>query len=103
MAVMERPQKGETYEVVNAFTATVLTMWKAPFTGGYEKTIPCGLRFVVAYEPPATATAVSADAEPYSEWEKILVGAEDRNKPKYGGYCLVINFQQVHENCKRLS
>jgi hypothetical protein len=78
-------------------------MWKAPFTGGYEKTIPCGLRFVVAFEPPASASAVAADAEPASEWEQTLIDAKDRADPKYNGYYLSIPFEHVERYCVRLA
>jgi hypothetical protein len=97
-----RPQKGERYEVTEAFTANVLTMWKAPFTGGYEKQLPSGLRFAIIYEPPPSATAVSADAEPYLEWEKVLVENEDRNHPKYNGYYLIIPFDRLASFCTKL-
>lgn len=94
-----RPKKGERYQVKNAFTASVLTSWKAPFTGGAERTIPSGLRFVVAHDPPLAATAIAADVEPASEWEATLVAAEDLRDPKYGGYYLVIPFERVAIDC----
>ena len=78
-------------------------MWKAPFTGGYEKTIPLGLQFVVAFEPPASATAVIADAEPYSDWEKFLVDAKDRADPKFNGYYFSIPFDQIERHCTRVT
>jgi hypothetical protein len=99
----ERPQKGEEYEVITAFTASVLTVWKAPFTGGYEKAFPIGLRFVVAHEPSTSATAVSADAVPTSKWERVLVDARDLEDPKYNRFYLVIPFKLVMENCRRLA
>ena len=49
-------------------------MWRAPFTGGYEKTLP-------------------------SKWEVELFEAEDRSAEKYGGYYLVIPFGDVTKNC----
>ncbi len=97
-----RPRKGERYEVVKPFVAGVLTMWKAPFTGGDEKTLPVGLRFVVTYDPPASATAISADAEPYAEWEEKLVDVSDRSKDNYSSFYLVISFKAVRSNCKRV-
>jgi len=97
-----RYKKGDRYEVREGFTAYVLTTWKAPFTGGYEKVIPQGLKFVVAFDPPASGSAVAADAEPCSEWEALLVEAEDRADPKYSGYYLSIPFERVEKHCVRL-
>jgi hypothetical protein len=42
-------KKGQRYEVKQGFTIGVLTQWKAPFTGGYDRAIPAGFRFVVAH------------------------------------------------------
>jgi hypothetical protein len=101
-AIVGRYRKGDRYQVTEAFTAGVLTTWKAPFTGGYEKIIPPGLKFVVHSDPPTSATAVSADAEPVSECEPLLVEASDRAKPKYNGYYLVIPFECIEKHCVRL-
>lgn len=95
--------RGAVYEVVNAFTGHVLTAWNAAFTGGYDRTFPRGLCFVISSEPSASATAASADPKQYSEWEKVLVDAEDLRDPKYSGYYLVIDFKLLRDNCKRLS
>jgi len=57
-------RKGDRYQVKEGFPAHVLTMWNAPFTGGYERIIPPGLKFVVALDPPASASIVTADPEP---------------------------------------
>ncbi|MGN6516084.1 MAG: hypothetical protein ACTHLR_09620 [Rhizomicrobium sp.] len=78
-------------------------MWRAPFTGGHEKTLPSGLRFVVTDDSPSTATAISADPYPASKWEVELVEAEDRSAEKYGGYYLVIPFGDVTKNCILIS
>lgn len=97
--IVDRYRKGERYEVIEGFRAGVLTMWKAPFTGGYEKIIPPGLKFVISFDPSASACAVAADAEPSSEWEGHLVEAGDRADPKYNGYYLVIPFECVEKHC----
>ena len=94
-------KKGQRYEVATSFKAGVLTQWNAPFTGGYEKTLPVGFRFVIEHDPPEIATAVSADPESPSEWEAVLVDREDIENPKFNGYYLVIPFEDVAAYCKR--
>jgi hypothetical protein len=97
-----RYKKGDQYQVTERFTGHVLTMWKAPFTRGYEKVIPAGLKFVIVFDPPASGSAVAADAEPIPEWEDFLVAADDRTDPKYNGYYLSIPFEHVEKHCVRL-
>ena len=103
MLANKRPQKGDKFKVTEAFEGHVLTMWKAPFTGGDKREIPAGLEFVVAFDPPDTATAANVDAVPYAVWETVLVSEEDRAKPKYNGYYLIIPFDQIEAHCIRVS
>jgi hypothetical protein len=77
----------------------VSTQWFAPFTGGYERNFPVGLVFEIAHDPVPGATGVSAKPRPYEEWERRLVDAADRNAEKYGGYNLVVTFDQIERFC----
>jgi len=79
----------------------VLTKWKAPFTGGYKKTIPQGVRFVVASDPAPNAVAVPADVQG-TEWERMLVDSADRENANYSGYYLVIGFENLRVNCQKM-
>ncbi len=95
-------KKGQRFQVSTAFVGHVLTQWKAPFTGGYEKTLPAGLRFTVHLDPPSSATAVSVDVDCSPDWESVLVDAQDRENPKYNGHYLVIPFEHVAAYCQPL-
>lgn len=96
-----KPKLGERYIVEQPFEAGVLTHWRAPFTGGSNRTLPRGLEFIVAYDPPEEATAVSGDPTRPHEWESILVEEADRSADKYAGYSLVIQFEHLRANCSR--
>jgi hypothetical protein len=98
-----RPRKGERYAVRSPFLGLVLTSWKAPVTGGDERTLPAGLEFVVLDDPPEMATAASGRADPYKFWERQLVSPKDRRHFQYGGYYLVISFDKLAAHCERLS
>jgi len=100
--VSGHPKKGERYIIRVGFKANVLTTWCAPFTGGGERFLPAGLEFIVDYDPPEIATAVSALPNPYELWEKDLVSPEDRKAKKYSGYYLVVPFDRLLSNCERL-
>ena len=95
------PRAGYRYVVTTAFEAIVLTQWFGPFTGGSEKLIPAGLEFVVAADPPATATAITAKPDPSDRWEALLVDGQERTAEKYDGYSLVIPFERLETNCSR--
>jgi hypothetical protein len=95
-------KKGDRYEVIRAFEAAVLTMWIAPYTGGDNKLLPAGLRFVVSSDPPPAATAICADVEGAAKWEKLLVAEEEWSARKYTGYYLVVPFDRVEADCARL-
>jgi hypothetical protein len=95
-------KQGDKFKVVSPFSAGVLTTWAAPFTGGDRKTLPVGLEFVVAANPPATATAISADVEAPKKWEELLVDREERTAERYTGYYLVIPFNDVATYCERV-
>jgi hypothetical protein len=99
MPEIRRPKKGEKFEVIEPFLAYVLTLWKAPFTGGYERELPRGLRFIVSRDPPPSANSVAAEAKATAQWESVLVEERDRNAQKYDGYYLVIKFENLEANC----
>ena len=85
------------------FVGLVLTSWFAPFTGGDEQTLPVGLEFVVQHDPLEGATAVNGRADPYELWEQRLVSEEDRSNEKYGGFYLVITFDDLAAHCGLVS
>ncbi len=93
--------RGQRYVVVTAFEANVLIHWFAPMTSGARKLLPEGLEFIVALDPPASATAVAADAEPAGLWEVRLVDERDRTAPKYGGFSISIPFEDLAAHCLR--
>jgi hypothetical protein len=101
--VKVRPKRGERYVVERPFEAIVLTHWRAPFTGGSEKTLPRGLEFIIAHDPPEKATAAKSDAAKPDEWEELLVDEADRSADNYDGYSLTIPFERLRLNCSRLA
>jgi hypothetical protein len=92
------PQEGERYEVMKVFDAEVLTLWSTPATAGYDKTLPRGLCFVII-EYLEESEAVIAEAEPYDEWEALLIDEEDLEDPAYDGYGLVIPVDLIAARC----
>ncbi len=103
MGPTSRPKKGARYVVRSPFIGLVLTSWFAPFTGGDEQTLTVGLEFVVEHDPPEIATAVSGRADPYEYWEQRLVSEKDRADEKYGGFYLVVSFDDLATHCEPVS
>jgi len=92
-------KKGDRYRVSVAFAVHVLTMWKAPFTSGYERTLPVGLAFIIDNDPYPKSTGVSALPDPYGKWELELVSQTDLSEEKYNGYYFVVSYDQLQNNC----
>ena len=101
--MQDRPRKGDRYVVTSACPAIVLVQFFAPFTGGEERVLPPGLRFVLDHDPGRTATGVGAKPEPYEAWEAKLVPDEDRAAEKYAGYHLVIRLSDLATLCEKLA
>lgn len=97
-----RPKEGERYIVRRAFTATAMTHWEAPYTGGARCEVPEGIIFKIDYEPPAMASAVGCVPEDAAAWEARFVSAADRAAPKYAGYSLSLDFDDIARCCARL-
>jgi hypothetical protein len=95
------PRRGYRYRITTEFEAIVLTQWLAPFTDGYDKTLPLGLEFIVVTDPPSGATAVAAKPDPYKKWESVLVDVKDTQAEKYDGYSLVIPIDRLVSHCFR--
>jgi hypothetical protein len=93
------PKKGERYIVRTEFVALVLINWRAPMTSGDEKSLPVGLEFVIDADPLPHSTGAAARPDPYEVWESKLLSQADRDSEKYGGYYLVIKFDQLFANC----
>jgi hypothetical protein len=95
------PRHGEMYESLRDITVNFLTHWSAPFTGGGSGLLPAGTRVRVEVhftdEPVAVAGRVLD-----SQVEAILVPAEDRNAPKYGGYSLSLSTEQLNRDFRLL-
>lgn len=83
---------------------TAMTSWRAPFTGGYERTLPAGEEFVIANDPPHSATAVYADPVNYRKLHSQFVPAADRIRILlYTGYYLCVDLKRIASDCKLVS
>ena len=98
---MKSIKKGDRFRVIKPFKTHLLTMWKAPITGGYERVLPEGLEFVIDNDPFPNSKGVAALPDPYDDWEKKLVSQTDLNTEKYNGYYFVVMFEQLNDNCAR--
>jgi hypothetical protein len=91
---MQRPHGGQRYQSTSELSASGLTHWRAPFTGGFQCALPAGTVLVVVDDPLAHATAAGCRPERYAEFEEVLVPIEDRSHEKYDGYTLVIELDE---------
>ena len=99
---LDKPRAGDRFVVQEPFEAIVAVHWRAPFTSGCDRTLQEGLEFTVLIDPPPEATAIAAQPSDVGRWESELVPEEDRTADKYGGYSLVISFDNLLRHCAAL-
>ena len=95
-------REGQRYRALRDLQVGALTHWRAPFTGGFEVTLPAGEVFVIANDPPASATAAYCTPERYEELHGLFIPAEDRNAETYAGYSLVIDLDVIRQHAELL-
>jgi hypothetical protein len=83
-------REGQCFRALRDVEVAALTHWDAPFTGGGHGVLPAGSIVRVAYDPPATATAIGCSVEHADRLEARFVAEVDRAHPKYAGYSLSI-------------
>jgi hypothetical protein len=95
-------REGQRYRALRDLEVAALTHWRAPFTGGFEVTLPAGEIFIIANDPPASATAVYCTPERYEELHSVFIPEEDRNAETYAGYSLVIDLGVIRQHTELL-
>jgi hypothetical protein len=81
-----------------------MTSWAAPFTGGYERTLPAGEEFVICNDPPPDASAVYCEPVNYEKLHRAFVPWTDRWRFwVYAGYYLCIGLERIAQDCELLS
>ena len=88
-------KKGDRFVTTEETPAHCLTVWGAPYTGGFRCVIPKGTVLVVAHEPVTGASGFTVVPEEYERMEEMLVPEEDRKSREYGGYYFVFNHDEV--------
>jgi hypothetical protein len=95
-------RKGDRFEVTSDVPATCLVIYAAPFTDGFEATIPRGTIVVVSHDVVDGATAVACQPEEYRRLEKFVVPWLARVKFWYREYRLMISVSQFGTSLRRL-
>jgi hypothetical protein len=92
---MEAIKKGDRFTTVDDTPVHGLTVWGAPYTGGFRCVIPKGTVLVVAHDPVTGALGFTVVPEEYEKMEEVLVPEEDRTSRKYGGYYFVFTYDEL--------
>lgn len=80
-----------------------MTSWNAPYTGGYDRILKAGEKFVVSSNPQPGATAVYCDPLDYKRLHKVMIPWTDRIQFwVYSGFYLSIKLDQISDNCIKL-
>jgi hypothetical protein len=93
---------GQRWEVTRDLATGGITMWRAPFTGGFNCTLPAGTVLRVENDPVPGARAVYCLPEDYEGLEQLVVPEADRRGDKYDGYALVVLLEEFGQTLMRL-
>jgi len=93
--VKETIRDGEVFVAREAVETTGLTHWRAPFTGGFECTIPAGTVLIASHDQVEGAPGVGFRPSAYEEMERLLVPDADRTAEKYDSYTLVVLLTEI--------
>ena len=93
--------KGQRYRVQTDIAVIAMTSWAAPFTGGYDRVLRAGEEFVVANDPPASASAVYAAPADYRRLHREFIPRGDRWRVwVYRGFYLCIQLDDIESRCE---
>lgn len=81
-------RQGERFRTTADIEVTVMTHWRAPFTGGDTAVLPAGTVVVARFDQLPNVPGFSCVPENAETLERDLVREEDRRAEKYGGYSL---------------
>ena len=96
-------KKESRYRSNKAIPVLALTSWRAPFTGGYERSLPEGEAFTVLFDSAEPATAAACMPDRYDDLHSHFIPAKDREAESYAGYYLVISLRELADSCVQLS
>lgn len=95
--------KGRRFRVTTDLPLTVMTHWRAPYTGGYESVLEAGETIEVASDQAPGATAIYCVPVDYARLEQRFVSRWERWQFwVYGGYSLVVDVAALAAHCEPL-
>ena len=92
--------KGAKFITTRDLEKICLTHWRAPFTGGFECTIPAGTILISFYDQVEHPATLGLIPENYEEFERSYVSETYRFDPKYQGYSFVFTTNDIGDKLK---
>jgi len=96
-------RKGQRYRSRHDTPVRGVITYLNPSSGSFEAVLPKGETVMIESTPPSHATAAYAVPERYGELEGRLIPAEERLKPAYGSYALVIPFDTLERDFENVA
>lgn len=90
-----RLAKGDRFRATRPIRARGLIQWKAPFTSGFECTIPEGTILVPEWDSVRISTGFACVPINRDELEQQLFPEEDRKSEKYAGYYFYLPYKHI--------
>jgi hypothetical protein len=101
--VAEIIRKGKRLRVASECEVTILTHWRAPFTGGLKCVPKVGTILVVDSDQREGFPGFGCVPEDYKGFEAVYVPSEDRSNPKYDGYHIVALASEIGKSLELIA
>lgn len=88
-------KQGDKFKITRDTNVSGLTIWGAPYTGGFECILPAGT--ILVANADSWGQGFGVVPEMYNELEKRLVPETDRTAKKYGGYYFIFSKSDIGE------
>jgi hypothetical protein len=95
-------KKRDRFFVLEDIETIALTHWKAPFTGGFEYTIPKGTILVALTNSVRLSSGFGCVPENKDEFEKQFVPENIRMNPKYAGYSFAMKYSEIGKRVRKI-
>ncbi len=94
--------QGELFVVRSPLRVTVLTHWRAPYTGGLDCVIPAGTQLVAQASAPAGAKEARFVPRSQAAFARALIPAQVREHPRFDALSLVLRASQIETRLSRV-
>jgi|GEM_PF-2393608 len=95
--------EGELFVVRSPLRVTVLTHWRAPYTGGLTCVVPAGTQLVALGSTPVGSKEARFAPRSQTAFARALIPASVRENPRFDSASLVLRAGEIETQLSRVS